>query len=69
MLVKPGSDLFPSEDELCFLCAKPFRDDGQAVRWTGDGVSIYLHGRYCAGSFVLRLARDAWQVEHERGES
>jgi hypothetical protein len=28
---------------------------------------MYLHGQRCAGSFVLRLARDAWQVEHEQG--
>jgi hypothetical protein len=28
---------------------------------------IYLHGS-CAGSFVLRIARDAWEVERAAGD-
>lgn len=68
MLVKPGHELWPSTDG-CFLCAKPFDGTGTAVMWVGVGARIYLHGEYCAGSFVLRVARDAWQVEHDRGDS
>ncbi|AQS69596.1 hypothetical protein B1H29_24300 [Streptomyces pactum] len=68
MLVKLGHDLYPSE-EVCFLCAKPFDGAGTAVTWVGVGARIYLHGEYCAGSFVLRIARDAWQIEHDRDDS
>lgn len=46
----------------CLLCGKPFEDEEPAVFWEGSEQSLYLHGG-CAGSFVLRLARDAWDVE------
>lgn len=66
-VVRPGSDLYPAKDRVCFLCAGTFDGSGDVVMWVGAGYFMYLHGQRCAGSFVLRLARDAWQVEHEQG--
>ena len=52
-------------ESVCFLCAEPPRYP--MVVWHGAGgtQTILLHEE-CAGSLVLRLARDAWEVEHER---
>lgn len=66
VLVRPGSDQYPSLDRLCFLCSKPFDGVGIVVMWAGPGHFVYLHGQRCASSFVLRLGRDAWEVEHEQ---
>lgn len=64
MLVRPGSDQYPSRDQLCFLCSQRFDRTGIVVMWAGPGHFIYLHGERCATSFVLRLSRDALEVEH-----
>lgn len=63
-VVTPGAHLYPSADRRCFLCNQDFVEAHPVVMWVGSGVPIYLHGRRCASSFVLRFARDALEVEH-----
>ena len=42
--------------------------DGEpVVLWSGSGGHLWLHGG-CAGSFVLRLARDAWEIERDASD-
>jgi hypothetical protein len=66
-IFKPGDRFYPEgPDVACLLCSKPFTDDEPIVMWSGI-TNIYLHGG-CAGTFVLRLARDAWQVENEAND-
>jgi len=65
----PDHDFYPSNRDdapTCFLCAKPFDpSDGQpVVYWVGGGTYIAFHGD-CAGSFVLRFARDAWEIQRD----
>jgi hypothetical protein len=55
---------FPEDpDPTCLLCSTPLTHDEPTVVWTGI-TNIFLHGG-CATSFVLRLARDAWEVERD----
>jgi hypothetical protein len=62
-----GEDEFaPQPGDLCMLCQEPLTDDEPIVMWSGP-TQLNLHGG-CAGTFVLRLARDAWQVEHEASD-
>lgn len=56
-------DFYPS-DKNCLLCGDDFSDGEPVVFWRGQDQELHLHGG-CAGSFVLRLARDAWQVERD----
>lgn len=49
----------------CFLCGERISPQSIAVYWGGATASIAFH-RGCASSFVLRLARDCWELEqHE----
>jgi len=66
-VVAPGDEQYPSGSEVCFLCGDIVADGGPAVYWRGSGVDLWLHGG-CAGSFVLRLGRDAWEVERDAGD-
>jgi hypothetical protein len=65
----PGDDAWtdfgPGQDDSCQLClGRVTEPEGEpVVVWNGP-VKMWLHGG-CAGSFVLRLARDAWQVERD----
>jgi hypothetical protein len=47
----------------CFLCGARIPHQSLAVYWAGATGHIALH-RECAVSFVLRLARDCWELEH-----
>lgn len=60
----PDDDFYPKREELCFLCSTLAGDGEPVVMWGGQDLTLYLHGG-CAGSFVLRIARDAWQVERD----
>lgn len=68
-----GSEFYPSNVGdgawTCFLCSQRFdASDGEpAVYWVTAGEYIFFHGD-CAGSFVLRLARDAWEVQRDAGD-
>jgi hypothetical protein len=64
---EPGWEhVWHDRDELiCFLCGGPIRKQSMAVYWLGATGGINFH-RACATSFVLRLARDCWELErHE----
>ena len=50
----------------CFLCGHSIGRQAMAVYWGGATGDIALH-RACATSFVLRLARDCWELEHHEG--
>ena len=50
-------------EDRCFLCSEPISRQEVAIMWAGATGEIVLHAR-CATSFVLRLARDCWEVEH-----
>ena len=64
-ILPPDDDFYPKPDDPCFLCMSPAADGEPVVMWwNGEDHVIYRHGG-CAGSFVLRLARDAWQIEHD----
>jgi hypothetical protein len=52
---------YPSVQDRCLLCSGDFSDGEPVVMWHGP-YRVWLHGG-CAGSFVLRIARDAWEVE------
>jgi hypothetical protein len=60
-------------DELCVLCSEPAADGQEpVVVWMTGALGetaffLYWHAG-CAGSFVLRLGRDAWQLEHDRSD-
>lgn len=66
-VVLPGDERYPAESTPCFLCDEAFDDRRPVVFWSGAGGDLFLHGG-CAGSFVLRLARDAWEVERDAGD-
>lgn len=64
----PGDPQYPGKSTLCFLCGESVADGEPVVYWHGGGVAhLWLHGG-CAGSFVLRLARDAWEIERDAGD-
>jgi hypothetical protein len=70
-IVFPGDDFYPTTEsgdksQECFLCGENFDpSDGEpVVYWRGGGTNIHFHGG-CAGSFALRFARDAWEVERD----
>ena len=63
-VVLPNQEFYPEPKKTCFLCSGPAADGEPVVAWFGVSQDLYLHGG-CAGSFVLRLARDAWQVERD----
>ena len=65
-VIKHGDQYYPSAERRCALCSTAFDDDEPVVYWGGPE-DFYLHGG-CSGSFVLRLARDAWQVEHDAND-
>jgi hypothetical protein len=48
------------------LCNEPLIVEEPVVMWRG-ATDLYLHGG-CAGTFVLRLARDAWEVERDAND-
>ena len=62
----PGDRFYPEAGTDCFLCGKSM-DDEPVAYWNDAGSSLYLHGG-CAGTFVLRLARDAWQIERDAAD-
>ena len=55
-----------TEDPSCFYCS--FEIHGAGVYWSGrvhdNSVHIHLH-HSCAQKFLVRLARDIWQVEKD----
>ena len=63
----PGDERYPAESVSCFLCGEPAADGEPVAYWSGAGADLWLHGG-CVGSFVLRLARDAWQIENDAGD-
>ena len=72
-VVFPGDDYYPTNvddgSHTCFLCSEEFDpSDGEpVVYWVTRGAYIFFHGD-CAGSFVLRLARDAWEVQRDAND-
>ena len=53
-------------DAHCFLCGET--PTYPMVMWAGaDGNRMYLH-ESCAPRFILKLARDAWELENVRGD-
>jgi hypothetical protein len=71
-IIKSGDDKYPT-DELCVLCSEPAADGQEpVVVWMSGALgetAFFLDwhaGR--AGSFVPRLGRDAWQLEHDRSD-
>lgn len=62
-VVTSDDELYPPSGTECLLCLGDFSDGQPAVYWRG-GQDLFLHGG-CAGTFVLRLARDAWQLERD----
>jgi hypothetical protein len=67
-ICKLGEDEFcPQPGDLCVLCLKPLVADEPIVYWHGGPTKLNLHGG-CAGTFVLRLARDAWEVERDAND-
>jgi hypothetical protein len=66
-VIKLDDPFFPDDpDPRCLLCSDPLKDDEPIVFWAGVS-NLYLHGS-CAGTFVLRLARDAWEVERDAND-
>lgn len=65
-ICKVGEEWGPEPGELCMLCSEPLIVEEPAVMWRGP-TDLYLHGG-CAGTFVLRLARDAWEVERDAND-
>lgn len=66
-IVLTGDGQYPAASVSCFLCGEPAGDGEPVVYWRGAGADLWLHGG-CAGSFVLRLARDAWEIERDAGD-
>lgn len=62
-VIKTDEPSYPDAEQACLLCFGDFTDGEPVVMWGGPQ-RLYLHGG-CAGSFVLRLARDAWEVERD----
>lgn len=67
-IIHPEHDHYPSNPARCFLCSELFHDGLPVVYWTGGNNEIFLHGD-CAGSFVFRLARDAWEIDGYLGHA
>jgi hypothetical protein len=67
-IIHPEHDHYPTDPSRCFLCSELFDDGLPVVYWTGADNEIFLHGE-CAGSFVLRLARDAWEIDRYLGHA
>jgi hypothetical protein len=65
-IYKMGDQWGPKPDSLCMLCEQSFTKEEPVVMWAGP-TDLCLHGG-CAGTFVLRLARDAWEVEREAND-
>lgn len=63
MLLRPGHDAFPPSTHLCVFCSQRVGSDEPVVFWRG-AIDVVLH-MACSGPFVLRLARDALEAEHE----
>ena len=63
MILSTDVHHYPDDTKACLLCTKGFSDQEPIVLWRGSK-DIYVHGG-CAGTLVLRLARDAWQVERD----
>lgn len=49
----------------CFLCGEVL--SFPMIMWAGMTSSIYLHEE-CASQFVVRLARDCWELENNRSK-
>ena len=64
VIIDSKHDRYPSAENTCILCAGGFEDGQPVVFWNSQ---LYWHGG-CAGSFALRFARDAWQVEHDAAD-
>lgn len=65
-IYKMGDQWGPKPDSRCMLCQEPLTTDEPVIMWGGP-VDLCLHGG-CAGTFVLRLARDAWEVERNAND-
>ncbi len=65
-IYKVGDQFGPKTDARCMLCSQPLDPDEPVVMWSGPD-DLCLHGG-CAGTFVLRLARDAWEVERDAND-
>jgi hypothetical protein len=65
-IYKLGEQFGPQPGAVCMLCDKPLIADEPIVMWSGPA-DLCLHGS-CAGTFVLRLARDAWEVERDAND-
>jgi hypothetical protein len=64
-ILEPVDDEYPTADARCFLCSEHFNDEGPVVFWRGGGGQrVYWHGD-CSASFVLRFARDAWEIQRD----
>jgi hypothetical protein len=66
-VIHPNSEQYPDRQARCFLCGDSFADRQPVAFWGGANGNLYLHGG-CAGSFVLRLARDAWEIERDAAD-
>jgi hypothetical protein len=72
-ILKPDHMDYPT-DHLCVLCSEPAADGKEpVVVWATEAVGdaspfLYWHAG-CTTSFVLRLGRDAWQLEHDRADN
>ena len=78
MIAKPGDVYYEGMVRYlshvpCFLCGDSTKDE-PVIHWSGfggflddEGMMLVLHAG-CAGSFVLRLARDAWEAENKKGD-
>lgn len=64
-----GDEWGPREDDACALCSASVLAPANepVVIWRGGSGRLALHGG-CAGSFVLRLARDAWELERDAAD-
>ena len=52
-------------EQLCFLCSESITLP--AIVWAGATGSISFHPA-CGTSFLLRLGRDLWQLEHDASD-
>jgi hypothetical protein len=65
-IYKLGDEWGPSKGSICLLCREPLTEDEPVVMWAGPP-DLCLHGG-CAGTFALRIARDAWEVERDAND-
>ena len=66
-VLEANHERYPDKDAGCFLCGDSFADRQPVAFWGGATGNLYLHGG-CAGSFVLRIARDAWEIERDAAD-